>query len=427
MSEQRGAIPPHSPQAEKAFVGACLLWTESRDLLVKELDPSDFYLPKYRDVAEAIAALHRVGAGVDPVTVANWIVEHYGTVRLEQVGGVAALIETQADAPSRSSAATHAHTVRDRAARRQMLAALFESRQAVDDLAVPATDVLDDLMGRFARVDVPLLTNPTSNAFEFLDRNMDYRWLIPGWLERQDRAIITGTEGAGKSIVLRQMAVQMAAGIHPWRRERPEPVNVLLLDFENSERQVWRRLHYLIEMVATSARQLKLGEEPPIVFDPDRLRVEARPSGVNLLNRADRRWFTGKVAASKPDIIVTGPLYKLHAGNVKDEEPANEIAGYFDQLRAEYDVALMLEAHSPLGNDGGSRRTLRPIGSGLWIRWPEFGYGLRRTDDAGIYEFEAWRPPRDDNRSWPSRVRRGVGWPWVNDHLILEDEMEPAF
>jgi ATPase subunit of ABC transporter with duplicated ATPase domains len=44
----------------------------------------------------------------------------------------------------------------------------------------------------------------------------EYDWLIPGLLERGDRVIVTGQEGKGKSTLLRQIGVQVAAGIHPF-------------------------------------------------------------------------------------------------------------------------------------------------------------------------------------------------------------------
>ncbi len=145
----------------------------------------------------------------------------------------------------------------------------------------------------------------------------------------------------------------------------------------------------------------------------------------NLLARPDRRWLTGKIATHHPDVLVAGPLYKLYQGGGHDEESAAELADYFDRLRAEYDLTLLLEAHSPYGADGGTRRALRPIGPSLWSRWPEFGKGLRKTDENGVYDFESWIPDRDDDRAWPTRIYRGTGWPWVNAHLAESDE--PAF
>lgn len=418
----------HSPAAEKAMLGACLLTGAARDLLVKDLAPGDFYLPAHQTIAEGITAMHTVGAAVDPVTVATWIVEHHDKAALENAGGLAGLMEMMADCPASTSGATYAATIRDRAARRQLKAALLEGLERVDDLAVGAASLVEETAQGIARVDAPVSPVPSQNAYDFMDQDMEYRWLVPGWLERGDRTIITGSEGSGKSVVCRQMAVQLAAGIHPWRPERPNPVTVELMDFENSQRQVYRKMAHLIEQVATNARQMALGAAPPPVFDPDRLRIEVRPAGIDLLTRVDRAWFTGCIEATRPDILVTGPIYKLHRGNPNDEEPAAELAAYFDRLRDRYDIAIILEAHSPHGTDGGQHRTLRPVGASLWMRWPEFGYGIRKTEDAppGTYDWVPWRPARDDGRAWPHRIRRGTRWPWVSEH-VDEEGMEAPF
>src|SRR5690606_22342154 len=65
-------------------------------------------------------------------------------------------------------------------------------------------------------------------------------WVIPGILARQERVIFTGGEGAGKTTLVRQMAILSAAGINPFTFEDIPPVNVLVIDAENSKRQ-WKK------------------------------------------------------------------------------------------------------------------------------------------------------------------------------------------
>jgi hypothetical protein len=50
----------------------------------------------------------------------------------------------------------------------------------------------------------------------------EFDWIVPGLIERGDRLMLTGFEGLGKSMLTRQLAVTMAAGLHPfrWARER---------------------------------------------------------------------------------------------------------------------------------------------------------------------------------------------------------------
>jgi replicative DNA helicase len=79
-----------------------------------------------------------------------------------------------------------------------------------------------------------------------------------------------------------------------------------------------------------------------------------------------------------------------------------------------------MEAHAPHAGPMGPR-SLRPAGSSLWLRWPEFGYGLRRVEhEQSAQEGRAcrlvpWRGARDA-RDWPLFLRAGdpaTGeWPW---------------
>jgi len=70
---------------------------------------------------------------------------------------------------------------------------------------------------------------------------------------------------------------------------------------------------------------------------------------------------------------------------------------------------LVMETHAPHGGNFG--RDLRPFGSSVWLRWPEFGIGLRKEDD-DRYLVEHWRGPRD-KRTWPTALQRRREWPWT--------------
>jgi replicative DNA helicase len=58
---------------------------------------------------------------------------------------------------------------------------------------------------------------------------------------------------------------------------------------------------------------------------------------------------------------------------------------------------------------------MRPIGTSLWQRWPEFGIGLRKQKDkeGQPLKLDHWRGQRDE-REWPLELARGAvnGWAW---------------
>ncbi|MGN6128644.1 MAG: hypothetical protein ACTHON_18975, partial [Humibacter sp.] len=89
-----------------------------------------------------------------------------------------------------------------------------------------------------------------------------------------------------------------------------------------------------------------------------------------------------------------------------------------DNLRAEHGCAIVMETHSPHGYQGS--RSLRPIGSSLFMRWPEFGYGLKaEKDSTERFHFVPWRGPRD-GRDWPQILVRGgyEEWPWAPGTVV---------
>lgn len=240
---------------------------------------------------------------------------------------------------------------------------------------------------------------------EFLAEEDDaYQWLVPGLLEKGDRLLLTGYEGAGKSHLLRQMAVCIAAGIHPFRFDHVAPHKVLLIDCENPKRHTRRKLRPIRDLAANALRPVEAGM----------LRIIVRPNGLDLTTEEDAAWLYERVIGHKPELLIIGPVYRLHAQNPNDELAARAVTIAVDAARTAVDCAVIMEAHSGHG-DGFRERGVRPVGSSLWLRWPEFGYGVVPQQDRGEYReyawLRSWRGPRDE-RQWPDELHRGQVWPW---------------
>jgi hypothetical protein len=236
-------------------------------------------------------------------------------------------------------------------------------------------------------------------------------WVIRDLLERDDRLIWTGEEGRGKSVGVRQLAIAAAAGIQPFTDVIGKPARVLFIDCENAERKSRRHFRKL----AYIAAQCKQRPVPPGGF-----RIIHRPESVNLGNPEEAAWLIERVTAHRPDLLVIGPLYKLHALDINEEMAARAIVTVIDQARTKAGCAVIIEAHAPHGPEGA--RNLRPFGSSLFLRWPEFGYGIRKakaTPDRAAtkrrVDVVPWRGPRDE-RDWPRQLIWGEidrEWPWV--------------
>jgi hypothetical protein len=243
----------------------------------------------------------------------------------------------------------------------------------------------------------------------------DYDWIVPHLIERGDRLMLTGFEGLGKSMLSRQLAVTIAAGLHPFTFEETPPQRVLLVDCENSAAQSRRKFRELAALSIQYQRRV-----------PDRqLILIHRPAGIDLTRDDDTAWLRERAWAHRPDVLIIGPFYRLHMADMNDEQPARRVVGILDQIRAKMSCALIIEAHSGHG-EGGRNRSVRPVGSSLLLRWPEFGYGIAppaekpSTATPGalngntVVDFKTWRGPRD-TRDWPKRlVWGGPGrWPWM--------------
>ena len=269
----------------------------------------------------------------------------------------------------------------------------------------PAEDWLDTALADFERstdAHRPMVTpdeitdgdGPDPELDQFLaEPEPDYDWLIPDILERGDRVILTGGEGAGKSTLLRQIGVQCASGIHPFTHATIKPVNVLLVDLENSRRQTKRQMRPL--------RTTAAGDYPAAT-----MRIIVRTAGLNLTEPTDMVWLASRVEINQPDLVVIGPIYKMSTADPTEEQPARTVIACLDHIRDLYGCALLIEAHSPHANGAGAR-PVRPYGASIWMRWPEFGLHIT---EAG--QIKHWRGDRDE-RKWPAALTRGEDWPWT--------------
>ncbi len=405
--------------AELALLGAAL--DDPRITAAIKVKGSDFGQGFLGSVWEAMRAAHAAGESPDLSTLGNRI---DGNRRQ-----LAALLPELVGAGMAMNAEHYAATIMDRSQRRRMDIALVGLRNRLAVLDMPVEDIVAlaerELIGTGA---VERVADEAMTLDEFCDQDIpDADWVISDLLARGERLVLTGVEGFGKTTLLRAIAVCVAAGLDPFTLRSAEPRRVLYVDCENPVGIMARKLGDIRRVIRIRSRDTGT-----------RFWVKRYPQGMDLANPRDRLELHHLCTAFTPDLLVIGPAYKLYIGGAgaREEDLARQVTSALDVLREEFGFALLLEHHSPHASPGSEVRTVRPIGSSLWLRWPEFGMGLRRYEDPDeakyrrtrglppdndhrVADLVAWRGAREE-RPWPTRLESGGpdGLPWIDPTRI---------
>jgi hypothetical protein len=401
-------LEPHDLTAEQATLGAMLSSPAAVEQVRRVLVTADFYRPAHQLVFDAIINVMKTGVPPDPVILNDHLTQ---TGDISKVGGALYLHTLIASVPITASASVYADTVRRHAVTRRLRVAGKRILQWTDEPDADPGELTERILRevedtrRAGAGGAGVTAQMITDFFDVDDDEDTYDWVIPGLMERGDRLILTGVEGAGKSELFRQTAVMAAAGIRLFSHAHVEPMRALLLDFENAERHTRRKLWPLIQLAAREGRPV----------DPDRLWVECRPQGIDLATDRGVSWLLQQVTAIKPDIVFLGPLYKLAPRALNDDSDAAPVLAALDMVRAR-GACVVLEAHAGHALGPGGRRDMRVRGSAAFMGWPEFAYGLRWSDDASkterVMDFVAWRGDRDTGRAWPEKLTSAGLWPW---------------
>jgi len=132
---------PHSREAEEAVLGSVLVNPECYGEAAGVLTPGggDFYIHRHRFIWAALETLDAAGEPIDSLTVSTRL-EDMG--RLEEIGGPAFLTALLNQTPTSLHVVAYAEIVRDRAARRQLLALATTQATLAYDFSKPLGDIL---------------------------------------------------------------------------------------------------------------------------------------------------------------------------------------------------------------------------------------------------------------------------------------------
>ena len=282
--------------AEENLLGALILSPKSYREVKTVVSADDFTNIDMGKIFDGIGQMIATGQDVDQITVSNrfaqWGIKLYDMTAPFQ--WAKAEVYT-------TSVYEYARAVRNDSIKRKLGLIAQDIMQKLSgvseplDVAIDAANLIDDI-----REGVSSGELKTKVLGEILQGDDSYDWLIPGLLERQDRLIVTGPEGFGKTTFLRQIAILSAAGLNPITFEKIRPIKVLVVDAENTERQWRRAVRGMSDMAA------RLG-----VTDPRKTIHIAAGRRIDITKGSHLSEIHNLVDIHKPDMLMIGPLYKL--------------------------------------------------------------------------------------------------------------------
>lgn len=399
--------PIANHHAEQQVLGSLMSAPTIAEAVWAQLSPADFAKAEHAALAADLHRRHLTDAPTNPAVI---VTDALAAGTAGRIGGPSYVAELFTAVEFALSAPVLAEDIRRAAVRRGLVEIGQRLVQRASAPSCEPLEVTTDTSAALADIsEAELLTGNITvpTATDFLTGNDDPEdWVIPGLLAREDRLILTGAEGLGKMMLLRQIAVMAAAGLDPFNARPVPPMTVLLVDLENPAQVMRQTMRKIVDHARVIGRHDLT----------DHLYVERRPEGLNLAEPANVAWLMKRVNLTQPDILIIGPVYKLMNDNPNDESVARQCTVALDLIRTHGKCALLLEAHAGHGNSALTDRPVRPVGSSLWMRWPEFGMGLRysKTDDA--HEFRRvdlvnWRGARGE-RNWPAQLMAGQKWPF---------------
>ena len=313
------------------------------------------------------------------------------------------------------SADYYGHRIREMSARRAVEAAVTRAKVSLDNLAISSDDIVDRLRDDLTVVPGPIIVDEdTWTLDDLMAINLSEQpFTIPRMLRRNERLVLTGSEGGGKSVFVYQMLTGAAFGVDTFNLERHEPKRVLFLDVENNEIQARQNLDKIVPTLIEMAPDVK----------PEWRSMKRRV--VNLIDTRDKADVLRRVVHYNPDILYMGTAYKLTDVTDETHRAVRAIQSTVDRIRQEIGCTVIVEHHAGHGfqND---RNQMRPEGSSYWLRWPDFGYGMvpLQSESGRLMRLRAWRGDRVTGRDFPAAVRQGSVFPWQG---IPADEWEAIY
>ena len=143
-------IPPHSIEAEQSVLGGLMLDNTAWDKAIELITPDDFYRHDHRLIFRAMLILVEKNSPLDVITLSECL----GSMQeLEEVGGLAYLLDLAKNTPSALNVAAYADIIHERSISRQLIAAASHISESVFNAnGKDSASLLDEAEERVFRI-----------------------------------------------------------------------------------------------------------------------------------------------------------------------------------------------------------------------------------------------------------------------------------
>lgn len=333
-------VPPNCPDAEQSVLAAILARPERIEKAAKELSPTHFYDPIYRDIFQAMLALKEQERTIDQLTLKDVLSRNSN---LEKAGGPVRLGEIAAGFVGNFIEAVQ--IVSEMSCRREVITAGYSIAEAAHDLGRDLSEAMNHAANAM-RASKSRNRNP-GRAFkflplsDFLETPRHTTWLARGYLEAGTIIILFGEAGCMKSFVAIDIGLCIASG-KPWHGHAvPNPGPVFYLCGEGfpgiSKRvKAWTVAHG----VDNNAIPFFISNSPAQLLDAD----HAREVADAVEDLAEQH--------GQPQLVIVDTLNRNFGdGDENSSQDMTTFVAALDTLKARFGCAVMVVHHSGLGDN----------------------------------------------------------------------------
>lgn len=181
--------------------------------------------------------------------------------------------------------------------------------------------------------------------------------LIKGVLRRGHKMLISSDSKAGKSFLLINLALSIAAG-RPWMGFEVNQGRVLYVNFEIGDASA---IHRVIEI------KNRLGLPDDVAENMEIWNLRGRACDLETFVPKLLRRISGR----KLDAIIVDPIYKVIMGDENNASDMGKFCNQFDRICEAAHCCCIYAHHHTKGAQGGKKAMDRASGSGVFARDPD--------------------------------------------------------